>query len=354
MSQHRLSDLHDVTCVVHLHSRHSDGTGTVPQIARAGRRAGADVVILTDHNTLEARERGEERWYGSVLLLVGEEVSPKGKDHYLAFGVDEVVPWRGVAAEEICRAVRDAGGFGFAAHPWSSGSVRFKRGGIPFGGLACEALHGLELWSFATDTGEHLTSIPAMLRFIAFPGRVLDHPPEENVRGWERLCQDRRTVAIGGVDAHQFGIKVGRFTPLRLMSYRRSFRHIRTHVLLDEPLTGELERDRALVFGALRAGRCYIAVDSVSPARGFRFWAEGPNGKLGMGEEANAVDWTLHASLPRPGKLRLLRGGHQVAALEAPALVRPAEGPGVYRVEATRRARGRERTWVISNPIYLR
>jgi hypothetical protein len=346
--------LHDVTCVVHLHSRYSDGTGTVPQIARAGRRAGAEVVILTDHNTLEARERGEERWHGDVLLLVGEEVSPKGQDHYLAFGVDEVIPWRDVTPEQICRSVRDAGGFGFAAHPFSSGSKRFKRGGIPFRGLDCEALHGLELWSFATDTGEGLPSIPAMLRFLAMPGRVLDHPPEENVRGWERLCRERRTVAIGGVDAHQFGVKVGRFTPLRLMSYRRSFRHIRTNALLDEPLSGELERDRELVFGALRAGRCYIAVDSVSPARGFRFWAERPGGRLEMGEEGAAGNWTLHASLPRPGRLRLLHDGQEVVALDAPALVRPAEGPGVYRVEATRVARGRDRTWVISNPIYLR
>ena len=312
------------------------------------------MVILTDHDTLAARELGEERWYGPVLLLVGEEVSPKGQDHYLAFGVDYVIPSRGVSAEEICAAVRDAGGFGFAAHPWSSGSVRFKRGGIPFRGLDCEALHGVELWSFATDTGEHLASLPAMLRFILAPGRVLDHPPEENVRGWERLCAARRTVAIGGVDAHQFGIKAGRFTPLRLMSYRRSFRHIRTHVLLDEALTGELDRDRDLVFGALRAGRCYIAVDSVSPARGFRFWAEGPSGRLEMGNEGEAGQWTLHASFPRPGRVRLLRDGQEIAALDAPALVRPADGPGVYRVEATRRARGRERTWVISNPIYLR
>jgi hypothetical protein len=30
------------------------------------------------------------------------------------------------------------------------------------------------------------------------------------------------------------------------------------------------------------------------------------------------------------------------------------EEPGVYRVEAYRRAKGRERTWIISNPIYLR
>jgi hypothetical protein len=301
--------LHDVTCVIHLHSRYSDGTGTVPQIARAARKAGAEVVILTDHNTLEARERGEERWHGPVLLLVGQEVTPKGQNHYLAFDVDEVIPWRNVTAEEICGAVRAAGGFGFAAHPYSRGSTRFRRGGMPFRGLDCEALHGVELWSFATDTGEGLPSIPAMVRFVAAPGRVLDHPPEENVRGWDRLCAARRTAAIGGVDAHQFGVTVGRFTPLRLMSYKRSFRHIRTHVLVEEALTGELERDRALVFSALREGRCYIAVDSVSPARGFRFWAEGPDDRVEMGGEAPAGRRSLHATLPRPGRLRLLTDG---------------------------------------------
>ena len=36
--------LHDLACVVHLHSTWSDGTGTVPQIVSAGQRAGVDVV----------------------------------------------------------------------------------------------------------------------------------------------------------------------------------------------------------------------------------------------------------------------------------------------------------------------
>src|SRR5437660_874593 len=40
----------DLTCVVHVHSTHSDGTGTVAQIARAAQRAGVDVVLLTDHD----------------------------------------------------------------------------------------------------------------------------------------------------------------------------------------------------------------------------------------------------------------------------------------------------------------
>ena len=50
--------MHDLACVVHLHSLYSDGTGTVPEIVRAARRARADVVLLTDHDTLEAKHRG--------------------------------------------------------------------------------------------------------------------------------------------------------------------------------------------------------------------------------------------------------------------------------------------------------
>jgi hypothetical protein len=364
------SQLHDLACVVHLHSTHSDGTGTVRQIAKAARRSGVDVVLLTDHDTLAARENGEEGWYGerrahpaepgasptgSVLVLVGEEVSPTGRDHYLAFDVDHLIDRR-LSGDEICRAVRDAGGFGFAAHPMSKGSERFKRGGsgMPFGHLDCGALHGFELWSFATDTAESLPSLGAALKFIASPGRVLEHPPERNVREWDRLCRERRTVAIGGLDAHQFGIRIGPVVPLRLMSYRRSFSQLRTHVLADGPLTGDLGADRELVYSALRAGRCYIAVDAIAPARGFSFHAEGPAGRLEMGAEAQAGDWTLHARLPAPARLRLLRNGEEIASLEAPVLAHHVLEPGVYRVEALRESHGRERTWVISNPIYLR
>src|SRR5918998_1248250 len=109
--------MHDLACVVHLHSLYSDGTGTVPEIARAGRRAGADVVLLTDHDTLEAKDRGEEGWYGAVLLLVGTEVSPRRRNHYLAFGIDRVIGHEGLDAAGICRAVADAGGCGVAPHP---------------------------------------------------------------------------------------------------------------------------------------------------------------------------------------------------------------------------------------------
>ena len=156
--------MEDLACVLHLHSLYSDGTGTVREIARAARRARADVVLLTDHDTLEAKRRGEEGWYGDVLVLVGEEVSPRRRNHYLAFGIEEPIDHKGLDGAGICRAVREAGGFGFAAHPFSRGSKRFRRVAkrMPYGDLECGALAGIELWSFVTDTGERLEGIAAL------------------------------------------------------------------------------------------------------------------------------------------------------------------------------------------------
>ena len=57
---------------------------------------------------------------------------------------------------------------------------------------------------------------------------------------------------------------------------------------------------------------------------------------------------------PLPARLRLLRDGEEIAAAEGTLLDREVEEPGVYRVEALRRAKGRERTWILSNPVYLR
>jgi hypothetical protein len=49
-----------------------------------------------------------------------------------------------------------------------------------------------------------------------------------------------------------------------------------------------------------------------------------------------------------------VRDGAEVAAGEGADLTHRAELPGVYRVEAYLDSRGRERTWVLTNPIYLR
>src|SRR4051794_2881320 len=279
----------DLTCVVHLHSTHSDGTGTVDQIARAAARAGVDVVLLTDHDTLA----GREGWYDDVLVLVGEEVTPDNRDHYLAFDIERRISPK-LTGPEICAAVKAQGGFGFAAHPWSKGNPRFKRGGYPWGDFDC--LDGIELWSFLNDTGEKLRGVRDIARMVFAPQSIIGGPPAANLRAWDAMCQQRRVVAIGGLDAHQFGLRIAGHVPIRLMGYRRSFKQLHTRVLVDEPLSHELEADRARVYEALREGRCFIANDQVAAAAGFAFWGNG----VRMGEEGETD--TLHARVPHEAR----------------------------------------------------
>jgi len=330
--------MHDLSCVVHLHSLHSDGTGTVEEIARAAE--GIDVVLLTDHDTMAA----EPGWYGDVLVLVGEEVSPKGRDHYLAFGLDKPIDHGGMDAADIVEAVRVSGGFGFAAHPFSKGSERFRQKPMAWTDLSC--VDGIEVWSFVSDVAERIDSIPRALRFLVRPERFAVDPPEENLREWDRLNVERQVIGIGGVDAHQFGRRIfGRWV-VRLIGYRRTFRQLRTHVLVHELPTRDLEHDREQVYDALRSGRCYMAVESLGPPRGFGFSAD----ELPMGAESAFDGQTLRASLPRPARLRLIKDGAPIEERDGAELEHPASEPGVYRVEAHLG----DRTWILSNPVYLR
>src|SRR4051794_21733136 len=141
--------LHDVCCVVHVHSIHSDGTGTVSQIVAAARASGADALLLTDHDTLAARDEGWEGWQGSLLVLVGEEVSPVPPTPHPASGLPQPVDHRGLDGPAIVAAVREAGGFGFAAHPFSAGNPGLGRAGkaIPWLDLDAPGLTGVELWN---------------------------------------------------------------------------------------------------------------------------------------------------------------------------------------------------------------
>jgi len=353
-----VAELHDLSCVVHLHSTYSDGTGTVPEIARAAEEAGADVVLLTDHDTVEARRQGEEGRHGSVLVLVGHEISPRKRNHMLAFGTAAEIGHEGLSPAQIAQAVRDAGGLGVAAHPFSEGSEHFRRFrslGTAMKWEDLECVDGIEVWSFLADNGQHVPSLRDALRFVARPERYVTHPPQRNLDEWDRLGARRRVVGIGGLDAHQFGRRIGGRV-IRVMGYARTFRQLRTHVLTGEALTGDVGHDSRQVYGALGEGRCYIAAPALAPARGFRFWATAAGDELAMGGEAPASggDWELHARLPRPAAVRLLRDGQPVARAAATELTHRAAGPGVYRVEARLEAFGAERTWILSNPIYLR
>jgi hypothetical protein len=345
---------YDVRCLAHVHTTYSDGTATVEEVVEAARANDVRVVLLTDHDTLQARRDGHERWHGDVLVLVGMEVSPRG-GHFLAFGLEREVAHDGRSEAEIARAVVAAGGVGFAAHPFSEGSRMSRRIGRPhpWGALEEEGT-GLELWSLATDEAESWRSPVQAVRALRDPAAAAVAPPPGHLAAWDALCRRRRVPALGGLDAHQQGVRIrGRVrTPL---PHARWFGLLHTHLLLERPLSGRLEPDRATVLHALREGRAYLGLASAAPAGGARVWADGPGGVVPLGGQASPGNWTLRVRLPHPARLVVVRDGSPLHEVHGAELHLPLpDGPGVVRVEAWRPARGRERAWILTNPIYLR
>ena len=154
---------------------------------------------------------------------------------------------------------------------------------------------------------------PDACDFVAAPGRVLDHPPERNMRRWDELCRERRVV----------GDRRPRCAPVRqagrpVVPVRRDGLPPQLSDTSGRTSSAASRRraswssDRELVFDALRAGRCYIGVDSVAPASGFRFEAD----DVPMGGEAPAGRRTLRMRTPLAARLRLLRDGAEIASTE--------------------------------------
>jgi len=341
-----------------VHSTYSDGTATVGEIAEAAHATGVDLVIVTDHDSLAARRAGWEGRHDSVVILAGTEVSPQ-RGHYLAFGVDHEIDHDGRSAREIAEAVRDAGGIGFAAHPFSDGGQMLvpsvaRRIVRPHGWPALDderGCDGIELWSLTTDAAEGWRTPAAAVRWLRHPeAAIASGPPVEHLRRWDELSARRRLPAIGGLDGHQPGLRVGGRVRSPL-SHRRTFALLRTHLLCARPLTGVPPTDWRTVVAALRAGAAWLSCPHVAPAAGARLWAERSDGAVvAMGGETPAGEATLRVRLPAVADVTVVRDGAPCHQARAAALDVPIRARGVYRVEA--RIAGR--LWLLSNPVHLR
>ncbi|HEX8189580.1 MAG TPA: hypothetical protein VF586_14585, partial [Pyrinomonadaceae bacterium] len=65
---------------LHMHTVHSDGDWTVPELAAAARRTGLDFIFVTDHNTASHHAEVDKADDGSPrpLVMRGEEVTTYG------------------------------------------------------------------------------------------------------------------------------------------------------------------------------------------------------------------------------------------------------------------------------------
>lgn len=345
---------------LHVHTPYSDGHGTHEQIALAALRAGLDFVVTTDHNVWVEGMDGYRRC-GSrrVLLISGEEVHDQTrvpqKNHLLIYEAHQELSPKAPEPQGLIDAVEQAGGLSFLAHPVDPAAPVVGEPDLSWVDWQVEGYTGLEIWNFMSEFKSHVTSLRLGFYYAYNPERSARGPFPEVLERWDHLlASGKRVVAIGGADAHATPIQKGPFKRI-ILPYEFLFRAVNTHVLTRQPLSGEVEADRRILFRNLGRGRCFVGFDLPASTRGFRFNAQG-NGEQGeMGESIRArYGITLQVKLPERAHLRLIKDGLEVRSWEdCLTAIHTVTEPGAYRVEAHRLYKGKPCGWIYSNPIYV-
>jgi hypothetical protein len=348
--------LHEIVANLHMHTPYSDGARYHAQIAEAAVQAGIDLVLVTDHNVWVDQVEG---YYGSVLLLVGEELHDVERlpqcNHLLVFGAEqEMFPHPG-DAQQLINAVRETGGLAFMAHPVERSSpLGSEMAAIPWVDWDVQGFTGIELWNYMSEFKSLLHSKFAAVFYAFNPDLGIKGPFRHAVKLWDRLLTEgRRVVAVGGSDAHGATYSLG---PLRrvVFPYPYLFRCVNTHILVPHPLTRNLAEDKAAVYTALREGHCFIGYDALGVTNGFRFDGRSGSHSANMGDELKReAALIFRVEVPASADTRLLCDGRVVARTDGRSLEHTTVIPGVYRVEVYRRHRFSQRAWIFSNPIYV-
>jgi len=338
--------MHEYVGSIHIHSNYSDGLRPIPEIASIAKKSGLDFLLFADHMTLEPWKLGLEKWYDSVLAVIGYEINDQAnRNHYLAFGLEETLPPT-LAASEYVQAVRDAGGTGFIAHPDEKRSAFPEHPPYPWDAWDAEGYDGIEIWNHSSEWLEKLTHSNKYLR-ILHPLKYLAGPEPETLERWDRLNESKLMPGIGGTDAHAYPYRIGPVT-LYIFRYKILFKGIRTHILLEEELSSDVKRSKDAVLGALKNARCFISNHRWGDARGFRFAAETEQESGMMGDTMHAKgDIRFFVSVPKAGRIALFRNGAIVATAEGTELSHMTRESGAYRVEV----RNNDKPWIFSNHI---
>jgi len=349
---------------IHIHSVYSDGTGNIDDIAKAASDSGVDFIMMTDHNTLQPKTDGYERWIGDVIVIIGYEVNDmQNRNHYLAFGLNEVIGSYQtlengelgckLSAKEYVKQIKEKGGIGFLAHPDEIRDHLPQHPSYPWTEDTDEYT-GIEIWNHMSEWVEGMTESNKLERII-HPLKSIVAPFDKTLNRWDRAAAGRHVTAIGGVDAHAFRQNILGIVELEIFAYKVLFKSIRTHVLLDSPLETKykdnFEEDKNKILQALRNGRCFTANFYHGDARGFRFFAECKGSAFSMGDTVilNGNSAILKVFTPKISTIMLIRNGEKIRETETMEALWDIKESGIYRVECWLKDKG----WIFSNHIRI-
>lgn len=363
----------EVTGNMHMHTPYSDGEMWHKEIAAAAIAAGLDFIIVTDHNVwVDGVEGYYENENGRVLLLVGEEVHHPRRQpqasHFLVYGTEKEMSPYAADPQQLIDETKAAGGYGFLAHPHEE--PEFPLLGLPHLGWhdwEVDGYTGLEIWNYMSNFLDVVKTavqrLPVQNKLLAKltavyyalnPEKYITKPHPATLALWdELLTAGKRIVAVGNSDAHGTPMSFGPIHRI-IYPYEFLFRAINTHLLLSEPLNGDLVHDKRLILHAIGKGHSWVGYDMAQPTQGFRFTGKGANkGSIGDAIRLD-VGATLQIKAPQKAHIKLIHRRQVVAETKNEAyLTHIPVDEGAYRVQCTIEYLGKERGWIYSNPIYL-
>jgi PHP domain-containing protein len=345
--------------VLHIHTRASDGSGTVAEVMAAAEKANLSFIAITDHNVaMSEADLAEDP--PDLPIISGVEVGTTA-GHFLALGIP--ASWRLPNTSndrELLAAARSVGAFRVLAHPFHPHT--------PWTDWKTSDFDGMEIWN--EDAAWRQNNLFTLLDALLIYGENdqlalvrLASTPEQNFAKWDELLQQRPVAGLCAADTHA-RIRLAFGKDWRFPGYVPSLEVAREHVLLPPDAGGgnPALASAAELVDALRTGHSYCGLDSLYPSDGFTFRVANSGASGGPGD---SLRWTGAARLqistsgvPGTPLIKIFRDGREMDEQQARTIDEPIPGPGRYRTEVFLRQPGvtgfgRWTLWVFTNPIYV-
>ncbi|MBD3317764.1 MAG: hypothetical protein GF344_18415 [Chitinivibrionales bacterium] len=334
---------------VHLHTTFSDGGVDIADLIKVSTQVGLDYIVVTDHMTLAAKEKGYEGFHGDTLVVVGYEHNDHRRwNHYLAIGTTTVYPGQ-QDPQDYINGIKKAGGIGFLAHPEERRHYFAHFPPYPWTAWDVTGYDGIEVWNQMSEWVESLKRWRSYI-LLLYPRRFLKRARPALLERWDNLNRTRFVGGIGGVDAHTFRFGVGPLA-LRIFPTKVELKGVRTHLYVpNEWRSASADVARRVVVEALRDGRGFISHFRRGDASGTEIVLYDAEGILilpGKADRIPALPARFKINVPLPSEARLLRNGRIVDNAEGRSISFVVKEKGVYRIEIYR---GRN-AWIYSNPF---
>lgn len=330
---------------IHIHSTFSDGSGDVDTISKAAKKAGLDWIIITDHNSLGIKEG----FYKGVCVIKGEEISPKGANHYLALGINDTI--EPTTPSRYVSEVREQGGFGFVAHPDESQTRNNNHNPIRWLNKNIRP-DGIEIWNWFSQWADNLNerNIFGLIYAFLFRNELVTSPSLETLEWWDKLNNENKNIipAICGVDAH--ALKINKYIlPVTIFPYEKMFKTLTNVLTFEEPLSENFNTRKSQILEAIKTGNNLIVnrnINTTLPEIGLT------NKNLNFigGRTYKLDDFTcLTIKTSEESLIKVIHNGKEFFSRMSCRCHLLLKEVGKYRVEIKSRNRG----FVYTNPILV-